>query len=169
MKIAIISDTHDNLGNLEKALKYINEQKAEVLIHAGDLEHVETLDFLCKKFHGKIYCVEGNAEIDADESRRLAQIYPELNSFDELAELNLGGLSIAITHRPKDAKKLAATGKYDLVIHGHDHKPWQSFVGKCEILNPGNIADIGYPATLAIYDTETRKASLVQLARILSN
>lgn len=166
MKIAIISDTHDRLDNIEKSLDYIKEHGAEVLIHAGDLAHSETLEFICKKFHGDIYYIGGNADIDTDEIRRLTQIYNSLKTYTEVADLNLGGLKIAVTHKPVDAKQLAQSGKYDLVIHGHDHKPWQSFVGKCEVLNPGNLADTRYPATFAIYDTETRKASLIQIARL---
>lgn len=163
MKIAIISDTHDRLDNIEKALKYINEQKAEVLVHAGDLAHSETLEYVCKKFHGEIYYIGGNADIDVEEIHGLTRIYNMLKTYTENAELKIGGLNIAVTHKPSDANKLAATGKYDLVIHGHDHKPWQSFVGKCEVLNPGNLADTRFPATFALYDTETRKALLRQV------
>lgn len=181
MKIALISDTHDRLDNIEKALKFINEQKAEVLIHAGDLAHSETLDLICKKFHGQIYYIGGNADIDSDEINGLEKIYSALKTYAEnpstkpayrsgrlgaCAELNIGGLNIAVTHKPVDARKLALTGKYDLVIHGHDHRPWQSFVGKCEILNPGNLADTRYPATFALYNTETRKAELIAIQRL---
>lgn len=166
MLIGIISDTHDRLDNIEKALKYINEQKAEVLIHAGDLAHSETLDLICKKFHGEIHYMLANADIDLDEIKSLEKIFPLLKVHKQVAELKIGGLKIAATHKPKDAKLLAANGKYDLVIHGHDHKPWQSFAGRCEILNPGNLADTRYPATFALYDTETRKAKLIAIQRL---
>lgn len=163
MKIAIISDTHDRLDNIEKALNYIKEQGAEILIHAGDLAHSETLEYVCKKFHGDIFYIGGNADIDNEEIKKLEKIYKTLKTFTETAKLTLGGLSLVITHKPMDAKKLAESGKYDLVIHGHDHKPWQSFIGKCEILNPGNLADTRYPATFALYNTEIKKASLIAI------
>lgn len=163
MKIAIISDTHDRLDNIEKTLNYIKEQGAEILIHSGDLAHSETLEYICKKFHGDIFYIGGNADIDNDEIKKLEKIYKTLKTFAETAELELGGLSIAVTHKPLDAKRLAESEKYNLVIHGHDHKPWQSFVGRCEVLNPGNLADTRYPATFAIYDTETKNARLVAI------
>ena len=37
MKIAIISDTHDNVPNLEKFLAWAKENKIEQIIHCGDL------------------------------------------------------------------------------------------------------------------------------------
>jgi len=162
MKIAIISDTHDRLDNIELALNYINAQDCKVLIHAGDLALSETLEFIADRFHGEIYIVEGNADLDPEITEKLTDIYPELQYFKKTAELEIGGLKIAVTHKPVDAKKLAGPD-FDLVIHGHDHKPWQSFVGKCEILNPGNLSDRAYPATFAIYDTVTRKPKLIIL------
>jgi hypothetical protein len=167
MKIAIMSDTHDKLASLEKALNYINQQKAEVLIHAGDLEHSETLDLICKKFHGEIHYVAGNADMDPEEIFNLTKIYPNLKVYPDYAELEFDGKRIAVTHKPTDATELAKSGNYDLVIHGHDHKPWQRFVGKCEILNPGNMtSDDRYPNTFAIYDVAEGKPKLVELSKL---
>lgn len=167
MKIAIISDTHDRLDNIEKALKYINEQKAEVLIHAGDLAHAETLEYVCKKFHGPIHYIAGNADIDEEKIHGLTKIYPELKYYPDYAELECDGKRIAVTHKPIDAKELARSGNYDLVIHGHDHKPWQSFVESTELLNPGNMSnDDRYPSTFAIYDTAANKPKLILLSQI---
>ena len=36
MKIAIISDTHDNLPNIRKAVEIINDKDIDLVIHAGD-------------------------------------------------------------------------------------------------------------------------------------
>ena len=36
MLIGAISDTHDNLPQIEKAVKYLNEQKVDLVLHAGD-------------------------------------------------------------------------------------------------------------------------------------
>lgn len=165
MKIAIISDTHDRLDNIQKALDYINAQECQVLIHAGDLALSNTLEYIADRFHGEIYLVEGNADLDPDITARLTDVYPNLNYYQKIAELEIDGLRIAVTHKPVDAKKLAGPD-FDLVIHGHDHKPWQSFVRKCEILNPGNLADQSYPPTFAIYDTVTRKPKLIILTNL---
>lgn len=166
MKIAIISDTHDRLDNIEKALNYIKDQNCDALIHSGDLAHSETLDLICKKFHGPIHYIAGNADIDPEEIYGLTKIYPNLKYYPDFAELEIGKKRIAVTHKPVDANELARSGNYDLVIHGHDHKPWQRFIVKCEILNPGNLADIRFPATFAMYDLETGKPNLIEVAKL---
>ena len=36
MKIGIISDTHDNIENIQKAVKEFNNRHVEIVLHAGD-------------------------------------------------------------------------------------------------------------------------------------
>ncbi|HCL90984.1 MAG TPA: YfcE family phosphodiesterase, partial [Candidatus Atribacteria bacterium] len=36
MKIGIISDTHDNLPKIKKAVGIFNREKVELVLHAGD-------------------------------------------------------------------------------------------------------------------------------------
>ena len=50
MKIAIISDVHDNIPNLKKVLDYCASNKIEKIICCGDLASLETLDYLNDNF-----------------------------------------------------------------------------------------------------------------------
>jgi predicted phosphodiesterase len=51
MKLAIISDTHDNLANLEKFLtSWAKENRIETIIHCGDIASGDTVEFLAKQF-----------------------------------------------------------------------------------------------------------------------
>jgi len=36
MRIALISDTHDNIDNILKATREFNERRADIVIHAVD-------------------------------------------------------------------------------------------------------------------------------------
>ena len=61
MKIAVISDIHDNIGNLKKTLALIKKAGCERIIFCGDmctLFSAEELD----KAGIKTYIVLGNAE-----------------------------------------------------------------------------------------------------------
>ena len=40
-KLAVISDIHDNIPNLEKALSIIKEEKIDYLICTGDVQSIE--------------------------------------------------------------------------------------------------------------------------------
>jgi len=166
MKIAIISDTHDNYYTLNKALKYIIDNKCDFLIHSGDLARPETLDHIATKFHKPIYICGGNADINLDEIQSIASIHPNVYYKKDYLDFKIDKIKIAVTHTPKSAKMLAQGSDYDLVIHGHDHKPWQSHIGNTEILNPGNIQDTKYPATFAVYDTKTKLPHLIQINRL---
>jgi putative phosphoesterase len=161
MKIAIVSDSHDNLPNIEKALAYINSQGAELLIHCGDVCAPATLQFIAERFNGPIHLCFGNVDGDRFNMTRLA--YEELKNVKihgEVGELGAGGKKIAFVHYPYMAKGLASEKKYDFVFYGHSHKPWQETIGKTKIVNPGNLANIFYKPTLAFYDTKTDKLEL---------
>jgi predicted phosphodiesterase len=53
-----------------------------------------------------------------------------------------------------------------MVFYGHDHKPWEEMIGETRIVNPGNLANIFYAPTFAIFDTETGKLELKILSKI---
>jgi putative phosphoesterase len=36
MKIGLISDTHDNVENIRKAIKEFNDRNVDLVLHAGD-------------------------------------------------------------------------------------------------------------------------------------
>ncbi|KKP82446.1 MAG: hypothetical protein UR83_C0052G0017 [Candidatus Moranbacteria bacterium GW2011_GWF2_35_54] len=66
MKIAIISDVHNNETNLKKVLDYCIKKKIKKIICCGDLASDETLDFMADNFNppggGEIYYTFGNMD-----------------------------------------------------------------------------------------------------------
>lgn len=44
MKIGLISDTHDNIQNIQKAIISFNDIQVRVVIHAGDIVSPETVE-----------------------------------------------------------------------------------------------------------------------------
>jgi len=166
MKIAIISDSHDNLINFEKAVSWIKKEKIKTLIHCGDICAPATLKVALENFSGKVHLVFGN--VDGDHFRITRASYedlPQLKVWGELGEIEIGDKKIVFTHFPEFARGLAATGKYNLVFYGHTHQPWEEKIGKTRLVNPGNLAGLFYKATFAVYDTKTGKLEL----KILEN
>ena len=84
------------------------------------------------------------------------------------------GKKIGIVHFPGEAKKMAQSGKFDLVFYGHTHRPWDEKVpvlsgaegDGCHMINPGELAGQFYKPTFAIYDTETGKLELKILEKL---
>lgn len=169
MKLAIISDTHGNLANIETALRKIGEEKASVIIHCGDIGGPETLQVF-EKFDGEIFAVLGNmdegyfSKEDFEPGRfsnvRIKLFGSENSVGADIGEIEFGGKKIAITHFPKIARDLAESQKYDLVFYGHTHCPHQEKIGKTELINPGNLSNILYRPSFAVYDTQTDKLEL---------
>jgi len=61
MKIAVISDIHDNLANLRRIAGWCRGKKIQGLICPGDVTNRETLLELKESFPKAIFLVRGNA------------------------------------------------------------------------------------------------------------
>lgn len=162
MKIAIISDTHDNLATLEKAVDWMDKNEIEEIIHCGDICSPYTSQELSKAFAGKIRVVFGNVDGDifAISQQKAAGELPNVILYGEIGEIEMDNKRIAFVHHPKIAKALAQGGKYDLVFYGHTHQPMEEKVGDCRLINPGNLSNMLYKATFAVYDTKNDKLEL---------
>jgi len=166
MKIAVISDTHNNSNYLKKALIWLNENKIKYLIHCGDIASPETVEELTQTFQGKIYLVFGNADINRDLTALIIKKVKNTFLFDEFGEVEINKKKIAFCHFPDLARKMADGGKYDIVFYGHTHKPWEEKIGDCFLVNSGTLGGVFYQATFAVYDTTTNKLELKILDRI---
>ncbi len=167
MKIAIISDSHDNWPNIEKAIKYINKEKITMIIHCGDVCAPAVLEEMAKLFEGDaLHLVKGNVDGDIEGFQRKAQDNPKIIYQGNTGKLEIDNLTIVFCHEPFLAKKMAETQKYDFVFYGHTHKPWQEKIEKTELINPGTLAGLFTKATFAIFDTEIKKAKLILLEKI---
>lgn len=140
MKIAIVSDTHNNMANLKKAIEWIKKENIQIILHCGDISSQETINEATKLFtDGKMHFVKGNADFDLDLPDNL--------------ELEFNNKKIGFVHFPPQAKKMAQSGKFDLVFYGHTHRAWDEKVGECHMINPGELAGHFYKATFAVYNT----------------
>lgn len=153
MKFAIVSDTHNNWANFEKAIKWIKKENIQLILHCGDIASQETINEAEKNFKGEIKFVRGNADYNLD-------------NLPENMELEIENKKIFFTHFPDKAKKAAESGKYDLVFYGHTHRPWDEKIGNCHLINPGELTGQFYKPTFATYDTATGELSLKILEKL---
>jgi putative phosphoesterase len=163
MKIAILSDTHDNVENTKTAIQNVTNMGAEILFFCGDFCAPGPAKVIAE-FKGPIYAVFGNNDGDRlSISQKMKAINSNVTFFlDGEGELELAGKKIAINHYPLYATALAKTGDYDLVCFGHDHQPRIETYGKCLAVNPGclNIVKSGTFSSFALYDTTAHAATL---------
>lgn len=162
MKIAIASDIHDNLANLEIFLGLVKKEKIKIIILCGDSGGKEVLKFLRKNFKKEVCLALGNAD-KKEEILEFAKNFPNIKAYDNFGEIKIGKLKIAFCHSPKLARKLTKLGNYDFIFYGHTHKPWLEKTENCILANPGNLAGVFFKSTFAILDTKTKKLSLKEL------
>jgi hypothetical protein len=106
MRIAVISDIHDNLWNLAAAIEHVSAA-ADALICCGDLCSPFVMDLLAR-FPRRVEIVFGNN--DADLFRITRKSSERLRVHGELFETELDGKRFAVNHFDYLARPMAALG-----------------------------------------------------------
>ncbi len=159
MIIGIIADTHDNMTTLRKAVDYLNDQKVQHVIHAGDFTSPFTSRVL-KDLQADFTGIFGNNDGD----RLLLQKRFNGRLFNQPHHLTLGSRKILVMHEHHIIDALAESGHYDLVIYGHTHEPEIRKIINTLIINPGEVCGWLYgKSTLAIADLSEMTAEIVTL------
>lgn len=164
MKVAIISDIHDNLPNLKKVLKYCLENHVEKIICCGDFGTERTFDKLAE-FKGEIFTVLGNMDEGYVEYVNIKDKYPHFQVWEIFGEVEIDNLKIGFSHNIHDAyaKISEKKGYFDFYFYGHTHKPWeQDFLGT-RLVNPGNVANQWFQPTFAVLDTNSQELKLITI------
>lgn len=168
MRVAIISDIHDNVWKLSDALDGI--KNTDALVVCGDLCSPFVVAQLGEGFSGPIHIVFGNNDADLYRITNIASKYDHVHLHGELYEGELGGKRFVANHYNNIAQPLSEAGRYDVVCYGHNHSFNIESKGATLVINPGTI--MGYdpvkrrdvPATLVIYNTEDHQAHGFHLA-----
>jgi putative phosphoesterase len=134
MKIGVISDTHDNIYLMKKAVDIFRDKKIDMLLHAGD--HVAPFTCMVWEELGKeVIAVYGNNDGDhaflQKKFRKIGRIY------ERPREIILHKRKIMMLHEPDKLNEFSQAGKYDLVIYGHTHRQKIYHEGKTLVVNPG--------------------------------
>ncbi len=163
MKIAVFSDSHDQVAHVESALAAANAAGAEVLIHCGDLCAPFIVDLLGRRFAGPTHIVFGNNDGDGRMLQVIAARFPQITLWGIYAELTVGNRALAVIHYPEPARRIAQSGQFDLVCYGHNHLKAVESVGKGLLANPGELLGKDGTPTWGLYDTETGQFDLKEV------
>lgn len=164
MLIAVFSDIHDNITNLEKFFNDIKNKEIEALICLGDFVSPSIVKRIIESGY-KTYAVWGNNE---GERMKITQFVIESKGKFELSSnteslLEIDGKKVYMNHYPEIVKYMAKTGDFDAVFYGHDHTEfYEKLENGCIICNPGEIyGHLTGKTSYAIWDTQ--KNSITQL------
>ena len=159
MKIAILSDSHDNKSGLVQALQKIHDAGIRMVLFAGDLCAPSVLRDCFGKFPDiTVHTVFGNNDGDRYRMAVIGAGFPNIVQHGEYAAMDIDGKRIGMTHYPFYATSMAKSGDFDLVVFGHDHLPRVESYQKCMAANPGSILGDMHAASFAVYDTQSHEA-----------
>jgi uncharacterized protein len=146
MDIGVISDTHGLLREEAKA----GLRGCGIIIHAGDVGTLAVLEGLSGI--ARVEAVRGNVDAGA-----LAELLPET------CELEVSGLKIFAIHQLDRLDTLhldPVSLGFDIIIHGHSHRPAIKWHGDVLLLNPGSAGPRRFdlPVSLARIRVEEGRA-----------
>ncbi len=161
MRLGVMSDSHDNVPNVKRAVALFNEVGVDTVVHAGDFIAPFAIDPL-----GDLACpvigVFGNNDGErVGVAKRFESIGGAVHP--NLAEVSLGDATIAVMHYPELALPIAKSGEYDIVVYGHTHAI-DIQKGESLLINPGETG--GWTtgkATVAVVEIPSLEVTLHDL------
>ncbi|MDX1385082.1 MAG: metallophosphoesterase [Thermoanaerobaculia bacterium] len=160
MRLGVVSDTHDHLGNVRRIVEIFNGAGVDAVVHTGDVTTPSTLALFARlgvPFHG----VLGNNDRDVagllETARREGfEIAPAT------LVLEIGGRRVVAIHDPSEATP-ARVGDADVLLHGHTHRQTLERRDGRLVFNPGECA--GWLAgrnAVGVVDTRTLRAEVLR-------
>ncbi len=154
MKIAICSDSHDNMTNIERMIESALKHKIDILIHLGDF----VAPFAIKPFSRlkNFVGILGNNDGELIGLNSVAKGSLKKGPI----ETEIGGKSFLLMHEPFALEKLSS--QFDYVCYGHTHHPEITKTKRGAIINPGELC--GYltgTASWVILDTKASDIKLI--------
>ncbi|RTZ93988.1 MAG: hypothetical protein DSY91_01060 [Deltaproteobacteria bacterium] len=134
MKIGIMSDTHDNLPYIERAVEVLNEADVNLVLHLGDYcapFALRPLEGLKSDWIG----VFGNND---GEIQGLTKASGGRIKSGNLS-LEIEGKRIFLDHVNPMKDALSDSGHFDLICYGHTHALEVYEKNGCLCVNPGEV------------------------------
>jgi putative phosphoesterase len=166
MKVGIISDTHDRLEMIRRAVNAFNDSGVDLVLHAGDYVSPFTVEPF-KALKAKMIGVFGNNDGDKDFlRRRYGEIDAEIKGLFALVEADHMRIGLLHGHDGALLEALSQSEAIDVLVVGHTHHSTIARRGRMLLVNCGEAS--GYlsgKATIGILDTSTEECRLIELAK----
>ena len=159
VKIGLISDTHDNVPMVKKAVEIFNKENVDMVLHAGDYVAPFALKPLLS-LESDFMGVWGNNDGDKIALDRIAQgkivASPSLVTYE--------GKKILLGHYFETLEALISSQEFFLIVYGHTHGAEIRNEGRTLVVNPGECGGWLYGrSTIVLADLDNQTAELVDL------
>ena len=159
--IGVMSDSHDNVTQVRKAVTLFKDAGCDLVLHAGDV----VAPFAARELEAlgcPVKAVFGNCD---GEKQGLEMALEKFGVIQDAPLLfTHGGRLVLLVHYHFSVATYASSGKYDVIIFGHTHKPDIRRAGKTLLLNPGEAGGwLTGKSTVALLNPDTLEAEIVAL------
>ena len=159
MLIGFVSDSHDDMDALKRAVSLFNGRGAGHVVHAGDLLSPFTVEVL-GGLKAPLSAIYGNNDGD----RLLLRERFGESVHRPPYRFSLEGRRLVVVHEHHVVDTLAKSGEFDLVVYGHTHRPDVRRIGESCIVNPGKAARLYRGrSTVGLMDLTTMETEIVDL------
>ena len=156
MKIGILSDTHNNIDKITKAIDFFNLRQVNFVLHAGDFSFVSSAK-LFSNLGIPFIAVFGNNDFEVYDLKKTIQLFGQIYNPPYIFELS--NKTFVLTHRICNISQ-----PFDYMIYGHTHKPHIEETNTGIFINPGEVSGRRYGrSTVAILETDTNHIEIFDL------
>jgi putative phosphoesterase len=159
--IGLLSDTHDNLDMIRRAVGLFNDMGCDLVIHAGDF----VAPFAAAELRN-LRCpargVFGNCD---GERAGLSRTFQGLGEIREAPlTFSHAGRRFLVTHMDGSVAKYLATIPCDVLVFGHTHKPLSEERDGVLVVNPGEAGGwLHGKSTAALLDPAKMAVNIIPL------
>ena len=160
MKIGVMSDSHDDVAMIRRAVEIFNSQQVSLVFHAGDISSPKAVE----GFHtpqARFAAICGNNDTEwLDLREAFAPWGPVYQGYYDVV---LYGRRLALMHELSGLHRLPENKRFDVVIYGHSHH-FDVRKGRSLLLNPGQCShSVQGEATVAVLDLATLEVARLVL------
>ena len=139
MLAGVVSDTHNNIKNINQIISIFNDRKVDFVVHTGDITNADSLSKF-SELNCELFAVYGNNdrnEIGLDTIAAKCKFRIESPPF----EIKKGNRKIGIFHEPDLIEDyLDRNQDLDIIFHGHTHRYRNEIINETLVFNPGESA-----------------------------
>jgi putative phosphoesterase len=159
--VGIISDTHEHIYAIVRAVRVLKERAPSLVIHCGDIISPPVLERFAEL---PLRVVFGNNDGERSGLKKKCNElgFPEIQ---DTLTFEHAGKSFFINHgtNPRVIDEAAASQRYDYVLHGHTHEQRDELVGRTRIINPGALFAAS-TLSVAFLNPETGAVEFVEVS-----
>ncbi len=137
MRLGVMSDTHDHLGNVRQIVSLLNVARVDRVVHTGDITQPKTLEALAH-LEAPLFGVFGNNDREREPLEAACRAHGH-RFIDPPLRVEWHGRRIVVVHDPTELGP-DLLGEVDLALHGHDHTHTDEQRHGARVFNPGECA-----------------------------